>query len=128
MLVSPKHPDIDVWAADPDVRERLEELRSGGLERSSRDAEAIPLIDTGHTVLAPTGDRSLPVLISPVVDGRYGATAVLGIPEHDRTDSVIAERLSARASAETAAGASEVPPGVNPSVSTARRGGALSSR
>ncbi|MEA2153421.1 MAG: leucyl-tRNA synthetase, partial [Solirubrobacteraceae bacterium] len=35
----------------------------------------------------------LPVLISPAVDGRFGATAVLGIPEHDRTDEVIAERL-----------------------------------
>ena len=38
VLISPKHPEIDAWAADPAVRERLEELRSGGLERSSRDA------------------------------------------------------------------------------------------
>src|SRR5205807_1436517 len=40
------------------------------------------------------GGHPLPVLISPVVDGRFGATAVLGIPERDRTDAVIAERLS----------------------------------
>jgi leucyl-tRNA synthetase len=93
VLISPKHPDIDRWASDPGVRARLEELRSGGLERSSRDADAIPLIDTGLSVGAPTGDGLLPVLISPVVDGRFGETAVLGIPEHDRTDSVIAERL-----------------------------------
>ena len=33
------------------------------------------------------------MLISPVVDGRFGATAVLGIPARDRTDEVIAERL-----------------------------------
>ena len=99
VLLSPKHPDIDVWASDAGVRERLEELRSGGLERRSRDAEAIPLIDTGRSVDAPAGGDPLPVLISPVVDGRFGATAVLGIPEHDRTDSVIAERLSASASA-----------------------------
>jgi leucyl-tRNA synthetase len=120
VLISPKHPDLDVWTADRKVRERLEELRSGGLQRSSRDAEAIPLIDTGHSVRAPAGDGSLPVLISPVVDGRFGATAVLGIPEHDRTDSVIAERLGARASSETPAGSAPAPPDGHSSVSAAR--------
>jgi leucyl-tRNA synthetase len=93
VLVSPKHPQIDAWADDAHVHERLEELRSGGLERSSRDARAIALIDTGRSLPAPTGGASLPVLISPAVDGRFGATAVFGIPEHDRTDEVIAERL-----------------------------------
>ena len=111
VLISPKHPDIHVWASDPGVRERLEELRSGGLERSSRDAEAIPLIDTGRSVDAPVGAGPLPVLISPVVDGRFGATAVLGIPEHDRTDGVIAERLSASASASAPAPADADTPG-----------------
>jgi leucyl-tRNA synthetase len=95
VLISPKHPEIDAWAADPALRERLEELRSGGLERSSRDAEAIALIDTGRTLPAPAGEGRLPVLISPVVDGRFGATAVFGIPEQDRTDEVIAARLAA---------------------------------
>ncbi len=94
VLISPKHPDIDAWADDPDVREQLEELRSSGLQRSSRDAGAIELIDTGRTLLAPTrGGGSLPVLISPGVDGRFGATAVFGVPERDRTDETIAERL-----------------------------------
>ncbi len=109
VLISPKHPDIDVWAADPAVHEGLEELRSGGLERSSRDARKIALIDTGHTLPAPVGGGSLPVLISPAVDGRFGATAVFGIPAHDRTDEVIAERLpevlgSARESVASGAG------------------------
>jgi leucyl-tRNA synthetase len=93
VLISPKHPEIDAWASDPDVRERLEELRSGGLERSSRDARAIALIDTGRSLPAPAGDGWLPVLVSPAVDGRFGATAAFGIPEQDRTDEVIAERL-----------------------------------
>jgi leucyl-tRNA synthetase len=93
VLISPKHPEIDAWASDAGVRERLEELRSGGLERSSRDARSIALIDTGRSLPAPAGDGWLPVLISPAVDGRFGATAVLGIPEHDRTDEVIAGRL-----------------------------------
>jgi leucyl-tRNA synthetase len=93
VLISPKHPQIDAWAADPALRERLEELRSGGLQRSSRDAGAIALIDTGRTLAAPGSDHMLPVLISPVVDGRFGATAVFGIPAEDHTDELIAERL-----------------------------------
>jgi leucyl-tRNA synthetase len=60
VLISPKHPDVESWAVEPGVRERLEEL---------------------------------PVLISPVVDGRFGITAVLGVPARDRTDETIARRL-----------------------------------
>ena len=55
------------------------------------------MIDTGQSVGAPSGGGLLPVLISPVVDGRFGETAVLGIPEHDRTDSMISERLAGQA-------------------------------
>src|SRR5204862_4221026 len=94
VLLSPRHPDVGSFAQDAAVRERLEELRWGGLERSSRGAEAIAVVATGHEVPAPAGGDPLPVLVSPVVDGRFGATAVLGIPEHDRTDAVIAERLA----------------------------------
>jgi leucyl-tRNA synthetase len=95
VLISPKHPEIDAWADEPQVRERLEELRSGGLQRSSRDAAKIPLVDTRRTLPAPAGGPPLPVLISPGVDGRFGATAVFGIPEADRTDEVLAERIGA---------------------------------
>jgi leucyl-tRNA synthetase len=93
VLISPKHPEIHAWAGNPQVRAQLEELRSSGLQRSSRDAGAIGLIDTRRTLPAPTGSGSLPVLISPGVDGRFGATAVFGVPERDRTDETIAERL-----------------------------------
>jgi leucyl-tRNA synthetase len=96
VLMSPKHPDVEGWARDPRVHERLEELRSGGLQRSSRDAEAMPLVETGRSLVAPWGGEPLPVYISPVVDGRFGRTAVLGIPERDRSDAVIAERLAVR--------------------------------
>jgi leucyl-tRNA synthetase len=111
VLISPKHPEIDEWAADAPVRERLEELRSGGLERSSRDARAVALVDTGRSLPAPGGGAPLPVLISPVVDGRFGATAVFGIPERDRTDEVIAERLPALLAASRAGGVGKVPAG-----------------
>jgi leucyl-tRNA synthetase len=95
VLISPKHPDVELWAQEPAVHAQLEELRSGGLERSDREAEAIAIVDTGRTLAAPASEGSLPVLISPVVDGRFGPTAVLGIPDRDRTDAVIAERLAA---------------------------------
>ncbi len=92
VLISPKHPDIEHWA-DSVSDEQLEELRSGGLERDAREAEALPLLDTGQVLSAPAGGDPLPLLISPVVDGRFGVTAVLGIPARDRTDAVIARRL-----------------------------------
>ncbi|HEY4812348.1 MAG TPA: class I tRNA ligase family protein [Solirubrobacteraceae bacterium] len=92
VLMSPRHPDADVWAADDTVREQLEQLRSGGWERSSREAETIPVIDTGRVVLGVDG-ATLPVLVSPLVDSRFGPTIVLGVPALDRTDEVIARRL-----------------------------------
>jgi leucyl-tRNA synthetase len=92
-LMSPKHPDVERWAAGPGVQEQLEAMRLGGWERSSRAAETIALVDTGYTLTLPGDDRPLPLLISPVVDERFGATAVLGVPELDRTDALIAQRI-----------------------------------
>jgi leucyl-tRNA synthetase len=118
VAISPKHPEVERWASGAEVAERLEELRSGGLDRSARDAEAMPLVDTGRTLPSPSGGDPLPVIVSPMVDGRFGATAVLGIPEHDRTDAVIAERMlgpgkafgaTGDPSQESAAGAQAIP-------------------
>jgi leucyl-tRNA synthetase len=92
VLMSARHPDVDEWASQDVVHEQLEQLRSGGWERSSREAETIPVINTGRVVLAPHG-AALPVLVSPLVDSRFGPTVILGIPTHDRTDEVIARRL-----------------------------------
>jgi len=92
VLMSARHPEADAWASEPAVAEQLEQLRTGGWERSSREAETIPVIDTGRTLVGPGAD-ALPVLISPVVDSRFGPTVVLGIPSEDRTDEVIARRL-----------------------------------
>jgi leucyl-tRNA synthetase len=93
VAISPRHPELERWVADARVAAALEELRLGGFERSARDAQALALIDTGLFVSAPHGEGSLPVVISPLVDQRFGPTAVLGIPARDRTDAVIAERL-----------------------------------
>ena len=92
VLISPKHPEVERWTTEAAVEE-LEEMRQGGWERSSRGAETVALVDTGCTVSLP-GGPPLPLLVSPTVDERFGATAVLGIPEHDRTDELIAQRLS----------------------------------
>jgi leucyl-tRNA synthetase len=93
VAVSPRHPQVEEWAQDGVLAQRLEELRSVGLERSAREAQTMPLVDTGRLLASPTGGEPLPVIVTPTVDGRFGPTAVLGIPEHDRTDAVIAERL-----------------------------------
>jgi leucyl-tRNA synthetase len=92
VLLSARHPQVEAWVLDAAVMEQLEQVRQGGWERSSREAETVPVFDSGRVLLAP--DRSqLPVLVSPVVDSRFGPTAVLGIPTRDRTDAVIARRV-----------------------------------
>ena len=93
VLMSPKHPHVERWATSAGVQEQLEEMRLGGWERSSRAAETIALVDTGRTLTLPGDERPLPLLISPVVDERFGATAVLGVPALDRTDALIAQRI-----------------------------------
>jgi leucyl-tRNA synthetase len=94
VLVSPRHPEVERWAGDETVRGELDELRSGGWERSARDAKAVPLIDTGVSLSGPGPDGGeLPLLVSPIVDARFGPTAVLGIPAVDEADEAIAARV-----------------------------------
>jgi leucyl-tRNA synthetase len=92
VVISPRHPEAERWASDPAIGERLEQMRSGGWARSARDAETIPLVEAAGTLSDPSG-RELPVVISPVVDARFGPTIALGIPTEDRTDEVFARRL-----------------------------------
>jgi leucyl-tRNA synthetase len=94
VLLSPRHPDVERWASEPGVGERLDELRSGGWERGARDAKAVPLVDTGASVTADWSSEPLPVLVSPIVDARYGPTAALGIPAVDEADATIAGRVA----------------------------------
>src|SRR6185437_10420283 len=95
VLLSPRHPQVDEWAGDGPVREELEQLRSGGWERSARDAKEVPVVDTGRTIQNPDGEE-LPVLVSPLVDARFGPTASLGIPAVDEADADVAARFPAR--------------------------------
>lgn len=92
VLLSPRHEEIERWVEDPDVAAQLDELRSGGWERSARDAAAVPVIDTGVSVPV-AGGGELPVFVSPIVDARYGPTAALGVPDADEADEAIAARM-----------------------------------
>ena len=111
--VSPRHPQVDEWARDEGLAQRLEELRAVGLERSARDAQTMPFVDTGRLLASPTGGDPLPVIVTPTVDGRFGPTAVFGVPERDRTDALIAERLFGP-SEDAPAHAGDTPSGENP--------------
>jgi leucyl-tRNA synthetase len=92
VMISPRHPELEAWIADRAVIDQLEEIRQGGWQRGDRSAENVPALDTGVRAIAPNG-AELPIVISPAVDGRYGSTAVLGIPAADESDGVIARRL-----------------------------------
>ena len=92
VLLSPRHPQVEDWAGDAAAREQLEQMRSGGWERSARDARSVPIVDTGAAIAGPAGTE-LPVLVSPLVDARYGPTAALGIPAVDEADAELARRV-----------------------------------
>lgn len=92
VLLSPRHPQIEAWAASEAAREELEQMRSGGWERSARDARSVPVVDTGASLTGLDGSE-LPVLVSPLVDARYGPTAALGIPAVDEADAELAARV-----------------------------------
>ncbi len=93
VLLSPRVPDLERWPIEADVTRLLDELRSGGWERSARDAKSVPLVDTGLTASAPWTAERLPIVVSPLVDARFGPIAALGIPEVDEADVALAERL-----------------------------------
>jgi leucyl-tRNA synthetase len=92
VLLSPRHPEIDAWVGEGEAREELERMRSGGWERSARDARSVPVVDTGAQIAGPDGGE-LAVLVSPLVDARFGPTAALGIPAIDEADAEIAARV-----------------------------------
>jgi leucyl-tRNA synthetase len=94
VLLSPRSPELEALPIGPEVAEQLDALRSGGWERSARDAKSVPLVDTGISAKAPWSNEPLPIVVSPLVDARFGPTAVLGIPEGDEADATLAERLS----------------------------------
>jgi leucyl-tRNA synthetase len=93
ILVSPAHPQIELWTAEAKVANRLMGVREAGWRRENRDLEQVPVVPTGALASVPGVAGTLPIVISPLVDARFGPTAVLGTPDLDATDERIAERL-----------------------------------
>lgn len=92
VLLSTRHPEVDAWATGSGAHDELERMRSGGWERSARDAASVPIVDTEASVSGP-GGVELPVFVSPIVDARFGPTAAFGIPAVDEADADIARRI-----------------------------------
>ncbi len=108
VLISPRHPEVEAWAGGVGVREELERMRSGGWERSARDARSVPIVDSGESITGPAGEE-LPVFVSPLVDARYGPTAALGIPAVDEADAELGARMERVSDLDEAAEAAPVP-------------------
>ncbi|HEY7953130.1 MAG TPA: class I tRNA ligase family protein [Solirubrobacteraceae bacterium] len=94
ILVSPAHPQVETWTAEAKVANELMGVREAGWRRENRDLEQVPVVPTGALASVPGVAGTLPIVISPLVDARFGPTAVLGIPELDATDQRIAQRLA----------------------------------
>ena len=109
VAVSPNHPQLGAWVGELGESEALREMRSMGW-RSGDRAGTVEVIDTGLTASVAGIARPLPVLVSPIVDARHGATASLGIPAADRTDAVVGREGGDRAAA--VAGADAAAPAV----------------
>jgi leucyl-tRNA synthetase len=95
VAISPGHPEVDRWIADrseigQQVAEELAGVRMAGWRREDREAEQVPVVQTGALATVPGVAGMLPIVISPLVDARFGPTAVVGIPECDPTDRAIA--------------------------------------
>jgi leucyl-tRNA synthetase len=101
LVISPAHPEIDRWASDPRVARELEGVREAGWRRDDRDLEQVPVVQTGALASVPGVEGMLPILISPLVDARFGPTAALGMPEQDATDAAIAARIAGKGSARS---------------------------
>jgi leucyl-tRNA synthetase len=96
VALSPGFEGIDEWVQGDDVRARLDQLRETGVQRADR--EQVAVVQTGAQVSVPGATGLLPVVVTPAVDGRFGPTAVLGVPDVDATDRAIAAQLPAPAS------------------------------
>jgi leucyl-tRNA synthetase len=108
VAISPRHPDVHAWADEQIVRDLLEQVRREGWRRDERDAEKAPLALTGHELRLPELSRALPLVVSPMVDARFGPTAVLGIPTAERGDAIVAERLGLPVAGQVSATAAPV--------------------
>jgi len=93
VAISPAHPEIDRFTTDPTIAERVAALGELDPHCEGGRAEVVPVVVIEELATVPSVAGMLPIVISPLVDARFGATAVLGVPELDPIDRAIAECL-----------------------------------
>lgn len=99
VAISPAHPDIGRWNVDPNLAEKVAAIRGLGWQDDDVIAGKIPMVVTEDLAMIGGVAGMLPIVISPLVDARFGATAVLGLPDLDPVDHAIAVGLPAPAGA-----------------------------
>jgi leucyl-tRNA synthetase len=115
VAVSPNHPALGDWIGALGDSDALREMKSTGWRAGDR-AGTVDVIDTGLTATVAGIECPLPVLVSPIVDARHGATASLGIPAVDRTDAVIGEKAGIAPPPADVTGAGGPAPATRPAV------------
>lgn len=110
VALSPADPQVEQLTGDPPLAERLAAMRQAACAPGG-DAQEAPLLVTSTLATVPGVNGMLPVVVTPLVDERFGPTAVLGVPTLDATDRAISARLPPPAGAKwrTAASSSTRP-------------------
>jgi leucyl-tRNA synthetase len=116
VVVSPNHPQLAAWVGELGESDALRDMRSVGW-RSGDRAGTVEVLDTGLTASVAGIPRPLPVLVSPIVDARHGATASLGFPDVDRTDAVVGEKAGIALVADTTVSKTAVRPATRYAIS-----------
>jgi leucyl-tRNA synthetase len=93
IALSPAHPSVDQLMSDPAVAQQIAAMREATRAPSDQDAGETPLVVTSALATVPGVNGMLPIVVTPLVDVRFGPTAVLGLPKLDATDRAIAGRL-----------------------------------
>jgi leucyl-tRNA synthetase len=93
IALSPNHPYVELLISKSRATADLNAQRRRSLSREERSTQQIPVIDTEFVLRVPGQDRNLPVVVTPVVDMRFGGGAVLGVPACDKGDAALATQL-----------------------------------
>lgn len=93
IAVSPNHPDVEQLISRSQATFDLNSQRRRSLKRDQRSDQRIPIIETTLALSIPGLERSLPVVVTPTVDVRFGGGAAFGIPICDQTDASLADQI-----------------------------------
>jgi leucyl-tRNA synthetase len=92
IAVSPNHPDLAHIISTSRTNLDLDMQRLRSLRRQERSARLLPVAKTSVAVTINGFRRPLPVVVTPIVDMRFGGGAYLGTPICDKQDAAIASQ------------------------------------